>query len=66
MEKLNSKLITVDEKEASKITGLAVATLQTRRCRKMQPPYLKVGGRRVRYRLSDLEAFLDNSVIKVG
>ena len=44
--------------EVSAVTGLAIQTLRKRRLRKVGPPWLKIGSA-VRYRLSDVEAYLD-------
>jgi helix-turn-helix protein len=46
----------VNTAEASKITTLAVSTLETLRCRGGGPPYYKIS-RRVVYRRADLLAF---------
>ena len=43
---------------ASRIVGLAPATLSTLRCRGGGPPYYKVG-RRVVYRIAELRAWVD-------
>lgn len=51
-------LVTLNEHEASAITGFAVKTLQRRRWEGLPPVFLKIG-RKVRYRLSDLQAYLD-------
>lgn len=49
-------------KQAAEYTGLAKATLETRRCRGGGPPYVKLGGRRgsaIRYLRSDLDQWLE-------
>jgi excisionase family DNA binding protein len=49
----------VDEKEAAKILGTTPGTLAVWRCnRAVQIPFVKIG-RSVRYRLADLDAFLE-------
>jgi predicted DNA-binding transcriptional regulator AlpA len=58
----DSTLLT--EKEAARILGLAVSTLQQRRFQGRQPNYLKIG-RAVRYRLSDLQEFMDSCQVRV-
>ena len=58
-----ANLQTVSESLASEITGLAVKTLQQRRWLGKPPTYLKVG-RLVRYRISDLEQFLDSCTVE--
>ena len=53
----------VDEKMAAKITGLSVRTLQARRYFGQPPKFLKLG-RAVRYRVSDLEDYLDSCKVE--
>lgn len=60
-----TNLQTVGEERASEITGLAVRTLQQRRWLGKPPVYLKVG-RLVRYRVSDLEQFLDSCTVEAA
>ncbi len=55
---IDPKLKTYDEYHAAEITGFSVKTLQQRRWKGLPPIFLKVG-RKVRYRESDLLAFLD-------
>lgn len=64
METTANNLITVDEHEAGRILGFSVKTLQKRRWMRQPPQFLKVG-RLVRYRLTDLEAFLDSCAVTV-
>ena len=52
------RLQTVNEIEAGQIVGLTPKALQSRRWRGEGPAYIKVG-RLVRYRMSDLLAFLE-------
>jgi predicted DNA-binding transcriptional regulator AlpA len=53
----------VDEKQASEILGLAPGTLSVWRCEKRYPlPYVKVG-RSIRYRLADLERFVESRTV---
>lgn len=59
----DAKLMTVDEHEAAGILGLKVATLQKWRWEGTGPKFLKVG-RLVRYRLSDLNEFLDGVTVE--
>lgn len=56
----NPKLQTVGEDGASEITGFSKRTLQNRRYLGLPPAYIK-SGRKVRYRISDLLAFLDTN-----
>lgn len=55
--------IAVDEVVAATITGISVSSLQKMRVRGDGPPYAKLGSR-VRYRVSDLETYVANSVIR--
>ena len=53
----------VDEKQASEILGLAPGTLSVWRCTKRYDlPFVKVG-RSVKYRLSDLERFVESRTV---
>ena len=55
----------VDEKQASDILGLAPGTLSVWRCTKRYDlPWVKVG-RSIRYRISDLERFLESRTVSV-
>ncbi len=46
------------ERAAADYIGLSVRTMQKRRFERQDPPYLKIG-RSVRYRVEDLDAFLE-------
>ena len=53
----------VDEKQASEILGLAPGTLSVWRCTKRYDlPFVKVG-RSIRYRIADLERFLESRTV---
>ncbi|MBU4270380.1 MAG: helix-turn-helix domain-containing protein [Planctomycetes bacterium] len=53
----------VDEKVASEILGLAPGTLSVWRCtRRYCLPYTKIG-RAVRYRVEDLEQFIESRTV---
>lgn len=52
---------TLDTIEAAHYLGLQKTTLEAWRCRGGGPRYVKLG-RAVRYRLSDLDAWLDSRV----
>ena len=53
----------VDEKQASEILGLAPGTLSVWRCTKRYDlPFVKVG-RYIRYRIADLERFLESRTV---
>ena len=60
---IDANLTTVNEHEAAGILGLKVATLQKWRWVGTGPKFLKVG-RLVRYRLSDLNDFLDGVTVE--
>lgn len=48
----------LSEREAAEFLRLAVPTMRNWRCAKRGPAYLKLGARAVRYRFSDLQAFV--------
>jgi hypothetical protein len=48
----------VDERKAAEILGLARQSLANRRCKRLGPPYVKIGGR-VLYLIDDLKDFLE-------
>ena len=54
---MENALNALDERQAAKILGIAVQSLRNRRCRRVGPPYHKIGSRVV-YSLKDLEEFL--------
>jgi excisionase family DNA binding protein len=61
MTDTSTKLLT--REEAAKFLGLSRGTLEVWACTKRYPlPYVKVG-RLVKYRLSDLQAFLDSRTV---
>lgn len=53
----------LNEDEAARVLGLSIKTLQKRRWLRQEPRFLKVG-RLVKYRLEDLQAFLNSCVIE--
>ncbi len=57
------RLITLSEEEAAPILGFTVATLRKHRWERKPPTFLKVG-RKIRYRLSDLQEYLDACTVK--
>ena len=59
---MGSKLLTTVE--ASTFLGVSKAFLERDRCYEARIPFIKVGSRAVRYRMSDLESFLDSRVRK--
>jgi hypothetical protein len=53
----------VPEKEAAEILGVTPGTLSVWRCTRRYPlPYVKVG-RAVRYRVADLERFIESRTV---
>lgn len=50
-------LLTVQQ--VSKLTGISVETLNQWRSQEKGPPYLKIGGKLVRYRKADLIQYFD-------
>jgi predicted DNA-binding transcriptional regulator AlpA len=54
----------IPEPEAARILGLSVHTLRGRRAKCQPPRYLKLG-KSVRYRLSDLQEFMDSCQVRV-
>jgi excisionase family DNA binding protein len=57
---MQTKLITTQE--AATYLGVSKAFLERDRWAGARIPFIKVGSRAVRYRLSDLDAYLDNQV----
>lgn len=53
----------VSEREAALFLGLAIRTLQNRRWRGLPPRFVRLG-RSIRYRVSDLEDYLDTCLIE--
>ena len=57
------ELTLLSEHDAAAILGFSVKTLQRRRWLRETPQYLKMG-RKVRYRLSDLQQYIEQSAVK--
>lgn len=55
-------VVVVDTEGAAARTGLSVATLEKKRVYGDGPPFLKMG-RSVRYRLTDLDAWMERQVV---
>lgn len=53
----------VDERAAARILGFSVKSLRNRRWKRQPPSFLKLG-RKIAYRLSDLQAYLDACTIE--
>ncbi len=49
----------LNEKEVSQLTGRAVSTLRNERFMRKGLPYLKVGGRSIRYKTEDVIAYME-------
>ena len=63
MSERSPELTLLSEHEAADILGFSVKTLQRRRWLRETPQFIKLG-RKVRYRLSDLQRFIDQSAVK--
>ena len=55
---MQEKLLTT--KDAAPLLGVSVAFLERDRWAGAQVPFIRVGSRAVRYRLSDLNAFIES------
>ena len=55
---MQNKLLT--NKEAAPYLGVSVAFLERDRWAGAQVPFIRVGSRAVRYRISDLETFIES------
>lgn len=53
----------VSEREAALFLGLALRTLQNRRWRGLPPRFMRLG-RAIRYRLSDLQDYMDACLVE--
>ncbi len=49
----------LNEVEAAQLTGRAVSTLRNERFLRRGLPYLRVGGRSIRYKLEDVLSFME-------
>jgi predicted DNA-binding transcriptional regulator AlpA len=49
----------LNEKEVAQITGRAVSTLRNERFLRKGLPYLKIGGRSIRYKCEDVIAYME-------
>jgi predicted DNA-binding transcriptional regulator AlpA len=52
----------LDEDEAAEFLGLSPRTMQGMRVSGNGPDYVKLGSRAVRYRLSDLEEYIEDRI----
>lgn len=53
----------INEKQVEEIYGFKVMTLRNMRFRKVGPPYHKIG-RTVKYKVADVENFMENHKIE--
>ena len=53
----------LNEKEVAAITGRALSTLRYERFMRKGLPYLKIGGRSIRYRSGDVIAYMESLII---
>jgi predicted DNA-binding transcriptional regulator AlpA len=53
----------LNEKEVAAITGRALSTLRNERFMRKGLPYLKIGGRSIRYRSGDVIAYMESLII---
>ena len=60
-ENLEKKYL--NEKEVAAITGRALSTLRNERFMRRGLPYLKIGGRSIRYRSQDVIAYMESRLI---
>lgn len=51
-------------KEAAEILGVSIAFLERDRWAGAKVPFIKVGSRAVRYRMSDLTSYIDGNVFQ--
>ncbi len=63
MEKTQPQVVATDEYGAASFLGVKVSCMRGWRFRRQGPPYVRVG-RLVRYRVSDLEAFLESNRVE--
>jgi predicted DNA-binding transcriptional regulator AlpA len=49
----------LNEKEVAAITGRAISTLRNERFMRKGLPYLKIGGRSIRYKREDVISFME-------
>ena len=53
----------LNEKDVAAITGRAISTLRNERFLRRGLPYLKIGGRSIRYRSQDVIAYMESRLI---
>ena len=62
MQKSASSPILLTEKEAGKILGFSIRTLQKWRIEGQGPPFIRVSARAIRYRREDLDQWIESCV----
>ena len=62
MQKSASSPILLTEKEAGKILGFSIRTLQKWRIEGQGPPFIRVSARTIRYRREDLDQWIESCV----
>ena len=58
---MSDDYVLLTEAEVAKMLRMATKTLQKRRCEKRPPAYVKLNGV-IRYRASDVKAYIDSSL----
>lgn len=63
-----SESMILDERQAARYIGMSVSFLQQSRCpgtpcHGKGPKFLRIGDRAIRYRVADLDAFLESRVV---
>lgn len=57
----------LDSEQAGQyIGGVSIATMARYRSKGLGPKFIRVGGRRIRYRVRDLEEFLESRTVTPG
>jgi len=60
---LSPRTTLLTPQETAQILGVSMGTLAQWRSQRRGPPFVKIEGRLVRYRLADLEAYLASSLV---
>jgi predicted DNA-binding transcriptional regulator AlpA len=53
----------MDERECARRLAVSLSYLRNGRCKLKGPPYVKLGGRAVRYRECDVEAWIAEHIV---
>jgi len=54
----------INEQEAARMLSLATSTLRAWRFQGRGPAYFRIGGKAIRYRVQDVEAYLNDSMVR--